>query len=139
MVKNSPTFRSPDLAEQREDAPAGWPAVQDKLAASAGLSLLLVEGHQPPAVVLSNNNSICEALQSSPAHVKLCDPYCGDAHRKARDAGTTVEYKCHAGLHCFAAPVEISGRGNLAVIGGRAFVKSSDYQTLIERFRTGDL
>lgn len=139
MTEKSPTPTSPRLAEHREDAPNGWPEVQDGLAESAGLSVLLVAGHQPPAVVLSNNNSICSALQSSSQYVKLCDPYCGDAHRKAMAAGTTVEYKCHAGLQCFATPVAIGGRANLAVIGGRAFVKSSDYQMLMERLRTGDL
>jgi diguanylate cyclase (GGDEF)-like protein len=139
MVDNSPTFSSPVIEEHREDAPAGWPEAQDDMAASAGLSVLLVDGYQPPAVVLSNNNSICAALQSSAEHVKLCDPYCGDAHRKAMNAGTTVEYKCHAGLHCFVAPIEIGGRKDLAVIGGRALVKSSDYRALMERFRDGDL
>ena len=54
-------------------------------------------------------------------------------------AGGMIEYKCHAGLSCFAKPVELGGKRNLAVIGGRAFVKSSDYQQLMERFRTGDL
>jgi diguanylate cyclase (GGDEF)-like protein len=33
----------------------------------------------------------------------------------------------------------VGAKRNLAVIGGRAFVKSSDYQQLMERFRTGDL
>ena len=139
MVENSPTFDSPDSMEDREKAPEGWPDTQDGLAATTGLSVLLVDGPQPPAVVVSNNNSICGALQSSPTHKKLCDPYCGVAHRKAVEAGTTVEYKCHAGLQCFVMPVEIAGKGNLAVIGGRAFVRSLDYQKLIERFRTGDL
>ena len=53
--------------------------------------------------------------------------------------GATVDYKCHAGLECFVMPVQIAGRKNLAVIGGRAFVKSADYQAVIERLRTGDL
>lgn len=109
------------------------------MAASSGLALLLVDGHQPPAVVVSNNNSICRTFQSSPEHVQLCDPYCGAAHSRALKAGETVEYKCHAGLSCFAKPVEIGAKRNLAVIGGRAFVKSADYQQLMERFRTGDL
>ena len=55
------------------------------------------------------------------------------------EAGTTVEYKCHAGLHCVVTPIGIEGRAKLAVIGGRAFVRSEDYQSLISRFRTGDL
>src|SRR6476646_4898374 len=139
MAENSPSFGSPVLADHRENAPAGWPEVQDGVAGSTGLSVLLVNGHQPPAIVVSNNNSICRAFQSSPKHVKLCDPFCGNAHRKAMEAGTTVEYKCHAGLHCVVTPSEMEGRAKLAVIGGRAFVRSDDYQSLISRFRTGDL
>jgi diguanylate cyclase (GGDEF)-like protein len=139
MVKNSPTSRSGNLQEHRGDAPSGWAETQDGLAAATGLSVLLVEGYQPPAVVVSNNNSICHAFQSSPEHARLCDPYCGDAHRKALSAGAIVEYKCHAGLQCFTGPIDIGGSKNLAVIGGRAFVRSSDYQTLVERIRTGDL
>jgi len=137
MVKKSAIALSPQ--EHRDDAPPSWPETQDSLAASAGLALLLVDGYQPPAVVASNNNSICHTLQMSPEHVELCDPYCGAAHSRAMNAGAMVEYKCHAGLSCFTKPVEIGGKRNLAVIGGRAFVKSSDYRQLIERFRTGDL
>jgi len=137
MVKKSPIALSPQ--EHREDAPPSWPEIQDSLAESSALALLLVDGHQPPAVVVSNNNSICHTFQSSPEHAGLCDPFCGVAHAKAVKAGDVVEYKCHAGLSCFAKPVELGGKRNLAVIGGRAFVKSSDYQELMERFRTGDL
>jgi diguanylate cyclase (GGDEF)-like protein len=137
MVNKSPSALSPQ--EHREDAPPSWPEIQDSLAESSALALLLVDGHQPPAVVVSNNNSICHAFQSSPEHVALCDPYCGAAHARATKAGDVIEYKCHAGLSCFAKPVELGVKRNLAVIGGRAFIKSSDYAQLMERFRTGDL
>jgi len=137
MVNKSPIALSPQ--EHREDAPTSWPEIQDSLAESSALALLLVDGHQPPAVVVSNNNSICHTFQSSPEHAGLCDPYCGAAHSRAIQAGDVIEYKCHAGLLCFAKPVELGGKRNLAVIGGRAFIKSSDYQQLMERFRTGDL
>jgi diguanylate cyclase (GGDEF)-like protein len=137
MVKKSPIALNPQ--EHREDAPHSWAETQDSLAESSGLALLLVDGHQPPAVVVSNNNSICQAFQNSPEHAELCDPYCGAAHARATKEGATVEYKCHAGLSCFAKPVELSSKRKLVVIGGRAFVKSSDYQQLMERLRTGDL
>ena len=137
MVKKSPIALSPQ--EHREDAPPSWPEVQDALAESSGLALLLVDGHQPPAVVVSNNNSVCHTFQNSPEYAQLCEPYCGAAHSRAIKAGGIVEYKCHAGLTCFVKPVELSSKRKLAVIGGRAFVKSSDYQQLMERFRTGDL
>jgi diguanylate cyclase (GGDEF)-like protein len=127
------------VQEHPADAPAGWVAVQEKLAASAGLSVLLVDGRQPPALVASNNNSICHAFQSSLEYVSLCDPYCGDAHRRALSAGSAVQYKCHAGLQCFTMPVQIGGEQNLAAIGGRAFVSATDYRNLVERFRGGEL
>jgi len=139
MDDKSPTPKSPRAGEHRGDAPSGWPEIQDTIGSSTGLSVLLVNGHQPPAVVVSNNNSICGVLQSSKEHVKLCDPYCGEAHRKAMTAGSKVEYKCHAGLECFVMPVQIAGNKNSAVIGGRAFVTSADYQAVIERLRAGDL
>src|SRR5262249_50959416 len=94
MDENSPTPASPTAGEHRLDAPSGWGEVQDSVASATGLSVLLVDGHQPPAIVVSNNNSICGTLQSSQEHVKLCDPYCGDAHRKAMKAGRRVDYKC---------------------------------------------
>ena len=125
--------------ETAEPVPFGWREVQKSIAESSGISLLLVEGHQPPALVVTNNNSICQALQSSPQHAKLCDPYCGQAHERTIAAGTITHYRCHAGLQCFAVPLQIDPARELAVIGGRAFVRSSDYRELAERFRSGDL
>ncbi|MEA2204288.1 MAG: hypothetical protein QOE77_1064 [Blastocatellia bacterium] len=127
------------IQEQPERAPAGWRDTQDSIAGTSGLSVLLVDGIQPPALVISNNNSICQALQGSPEHVGLCDPYCGAAHQRALGAGTITHYRCHAGLHCFSMPVELHQGRPLAVIGGRAFLTSADYRATAERFREGDL
>ena len=124
---------------QNNQKPDGWAEAQESLAAASGLSLLLVEGYQPPALLVSNNNSICRAFQSSPEHVHLCDPFCGVAHERATKAQDVVHYRCHAGLHCFTMPVELDAKRQLAVIGGRAFLTSADYRALAERFRTGDL
>ena len=110
-----------------------------EIAEASAISLLLVDGYQPPALVVSNNNSICEALQSSPDHLKLCDPFCGEAHQRAIRAEAITHYRCHAGLQCFAMPVEIEAERRLVVIGGRAFARGSDYREAIERFRSGDL
>jgi diguanylate cyclase (GGDEF)-like protein len=128
------------VQSQAVAAPEGWVEAQDSLAASSGLSLLLVNGPQPPALAVSNNNSICQTFQSSPTHGHLCDPYCGQAHERALKAGGPAHYRCHAGLHCFTMPVQITkSKKKLAVIGGRAFLTSADYRTLAERFRVGDL
>jgi diguanylate cyclase (GGDEF)-like protein len=124
--------------ETPERAPSGWRELQDSVAGSAGIALLLVEGYQPPALAVTNNNSICETLQSSAEHVRLCDPFCGAAHGRATSAGEVVHYRCHAGLQCFALPAKIGDR-SLAVIGGRAFSTGADYRDFVERVRTGDL
>lgn len=124
---------------QNHQTPSGWTDAQESLAAASGLAVLLVEGHQPPALEVSNNNSICHAFQSSPKHVHLCDPYCGIAFERALKAEGATHYRCHAGLHCFAMPVNLGTGRQLAVIGGRAFLTSADYRALAERFRVGDL
>jgi diguanylate cyclase (GGDEF)-like protein len=120
-------------------APKGWAPAQKSIAESAGISLLLVEGHQPPALAIANNNSICAALQSSPEHAGLCDPFCGAAHSRAFAANSITHYRCHAGLQCFAMPVDVDPQRQLVVIGGRAFVSSADYRQLADRIRSGDL
>ena len=121
------------------ELPLGWTEAQSALASSAGLSLLLVEGRQPPSLAVANNNSICQALQSSPAHAHLCQPDCGEAFFRAEREGGVAHYRCHAGLHCFAAPVEVGAGRPLAVIGGRCFLRVADYRALAERLRAGDL
>ncbi len=132
--------RAENPSQESTAPPRGWAEVQESLAASSGLALLLVEGRQPPSLHVSNNNSICRAFQSSPKLAPLCDPFCGAAHQRAVEAGEATHYRCHAGLHCVAAPLPLrSGEQQLAVIGGRAFLRSTDYRALAERCRTGDL
>lgn len=128
-------FQNDELATLQE-----WERLQASLAAETDLAILLVEGHQPPQLAISNNNSICHAFQTSPTHAHLCDPYCGVAFQRAHEAGEATHYRCHAGLHCFAMPVTgLDAPRPLAVIGGRAFLSSADYRELAERFRNGDL
>lgn len=137
MLRKKPARLTPIEQEVPDKAPRGWREVQQPIAENSGMALLLVEGYQPPALAISNNNSICEKLQSSSEHVRLCDAYCGMAHKRATAEGSVIHYRCHAGLQCFSLPVEISGR-QLAVIGGRAFASSRDYREFAERVRSGD-
>ncbi|MBA3766959.1 MAG: PocR ligand-binding domain-containing protein, partial [Acidobacteria bacterium] len=136
---DKPSVSERETTQAQKPCPPGWAETQDALASAAGLSILLVEGHQPPSLHISSNNSICRAFQSSSAHKHLCDPFCGKAHERARETEAATPYRCHAGLHCFTMPVEIGESGSLAVIGGRAFLTTADYRALAERLRTGDL
>src|SRR5579885_3781906 len=136
------TAPAPERAAQQApsaELPTGWVEVQEELADASGLALLLVEGRQPPSLAVSNNNSICQAFQSSPTHAHLCQTDCGEAFFRAGAAGGPVQYRCHAGLHCFTMPVPVGKEKPLAVIGGRCFVRVADYRALAERIRAGDL
>jgi diguanylate cyclase (GGDEF)-like protein len=136
------TVPAPERAARQAtsaDLPTEWVEVQEGLAAASGLALLTVEGRQPPSLAVSNNNSICQAFQSSSTHAHLCQPDCGEAYFRATEANEAVQYRCHAGLQCFAAPVQIGGKKTRAVIGGRCFLRVADYRALAERIRAGDL
>ncbi len=125
---------------QTKRSPGGWEETQNNLAQASDLALLLIAGHQPPALLTSNDNSICRALQSSKEHAHLCEPYCGKAYERATTAGDApAYYHCHAGFHCFARTVKLSGKKQLAVIGGRAVHEMKEYRQLMERVRDGDL
>jgi diguanylate cyclase (GGDEF)-like protein len=139
MDKMAAPERDTSVERETQAHPPGWLEAQQSLAAATGLSILLIEGHQPPALAVSNNNSICQAFQSSELHAALCEPYCGRAYERALEAGAPVHYRCHAGLHCMTMPVRLNEGRQLAVIGGRAFLTSSDYRALAERIRIGDL
>jgi diguanylate cyclase (GGDEF)-like protein len=138
MEKTAATERAKFQNEEPQALPE-WERLQASVAADTDLAILLVDGHQPPQLAISNNNSICHAFQSSTTHAHLCDPYCGVAFQRAHEAGEATHYRCHAGLHCFAMPVGLDAPRPLAVIGGRAFLSSADYRELAERFRKGDL
>jgi diguanylate cyclase (GGDEF)-like protein len=138
MEKTAATERAKFQNEELQALPE-WERLQASVAAETDLAILLVDGHQPPQLAISNNNSICHAFQSSTTHAHLCDPYCGVAFQRAHEAGEATHYRCHAGLHCFAMPIGVNAPRPLAVIGGRAFLSTSDYRELAERFRKGDL
>lgn len=131
--------RKDNAKGQNVHVPEDWAILQDNLAASSGLSLLLINGRQPPALKISNNNSICQAFQSSPAHSHLCEKYCGTAYKRVSETESIEHYRCHAGLHCFVTPIEAELEQKLAVIGGRAFLNIADYRQLVGRVMNGDL
>src|SRR5437588_13047515 len=122
MDNTAPAPERAALQAPSAELPARWVEVLEELAASSGLSLLTVEGRQPPSLAVANNNSICHAFQSSHAHAHPCQPDCGEAHFRAQSAGTPVEYRCHAGLHCVTVPVRLTPEKPLPVIGGRGCI-----------------
>jgi diguanylate cyclase (GGDEF)-like protein len=118
------------------DTLTNWLRTQESLADRTGLALGTLESESSPVDNLHNDNSICQAMLGSLDHNQLCTLDCGRAYSRSATASATIEFRCHAGLHCFAAPLMIADR-RLVILGGRAFRSPSDYSQFLRRY--GDL
>ena len=93
--------------EVKGRTPRGWAPIQKSIAESAGIAMLLIEGYQPPALAIANNNSICEALQSSPDHVGLCDPF-AERHTAAQSVPARLRIIVSRGFAVLAMPSRLT-------------------------------
>jgi diguanylate cyclase (GGDEF)-like protein len=110
-----------------------WLRLQRLLAEKIGLAIGTLNCNNSVIGRIENDNSICQAMMASPEHARLCAMDCGRAHNRATARAGPTEFRCHAGLHCFALPVEI---GNLqaTVLAGKAFTSVSDYKQFLKRY-----
>jgi diguanylate cyclase (GGDEF)-like protein len=115
------------------DTLTNWLRAQESLANKTGVALGTLESESSPIRNLSNDNSICDAMLSSHEHAQLCALDCGRAYSSAARAATAIEFRCHAGLQCFAAPLIVESR-RLVVLGGRTFRSPSDYAQFLRRY-----
>jgi diguanylate cyclase (GGDEF)-like protein len=113
-----------------------WQLIQDRLAESSGLAIVVVDKDSLD-LAKSNNNSICQVLYNSDEFKPECAKFCGRAFEWATEAGKTIEYKCYAGLNCVASPVKTETK-QLVTIVGRTFLKAEDYRTATTRAISGD-
>lgn len=107
--------------------------IQASLAERNNVALItLVEDNTYTGQIV-NDNSICQTMQHSPEHAKLCDLDCGTAYSRAIGDNRRIEYLCHARLKCFALPIQKSGPP-LVVLGGRSFTSSATYSEFLTRY-----
>lgn len=140
LMNDTPFGDIPAQGKTDAESHSEWEeALHPAATAAPEMAMLLVSGRQPPSLAQANNNSFCHAIQSSPRHAHLCEPYCGQAFYQTLGADGATSYRCHAGLHCFAVKLKRQTGRQLAVIGGRAFTEGSDYYVLEKRVQEGDL
>jgi diguanylate cyclase (GGDEF)-like protein len=113
---------------------AGWLRMQHSLAEKTDAALLTLADDKEIIGQIENDNSICKAMWPSKEYGSLCDADCGNAYSRAVGANETIEYRCHAGLQCFASPISRTGR-TLVVLGGRAFISTKDYSDFLRRYK----
>jgi diguanylate cyclase (GGDEF)-like protein len=112
---------------------AEWLGAQRALADTTNLALVTVGESNDFNAGVANNTSVCEAFYATP-RAALCAEFCGRARERALAEGRTVSYRCHAGLHCFAAPLRVPGEPpTLALIGGRVFLSAREYREFLRR------
>jgi diguanylate cyclase (GGDEF)-like protein len=110
-----------------------WLRLQKSLAEKNDISIATLNRDCAVIGRIENDNSICQALRASPEHARLCAAECANAYDSVVQIGETREFRCHAGLHCFAVPVAINDK-RLLILGGRAFSSASEYGEFLGRF-----
>ena len=111
-------------------------SVLDEITAESGMAVVIVD-RNTQVVAMSNDNSICRALNPLNTFVGPCASDCGRAFERTKEAGAPVDFECHAGLQCRSVPLGASGK-QLVAITGRTFVKASNYRQATARAISGD-
>ncbi len=126
-----------DKPDQSDTSPH-WLAAQQTLAASTNLALVTVTADNDLQKAVANETSICQSFLNDPTKAQMCAEFCGKARQRAIAAGRVIAYQCEANLHCFAAPLHVSGEANsLVLIGGRTFLSVSEYREFLQRETAG--
>jgi diguanylate cyclase (GGDEF)-like protein len=133
-IASQPT--SPSDGPTPQNSLTVWLRLQRSLAEKSGIALTTLAREGAVIGRIENDNSICQAMRLSPEYASRCQNDCTAAYNSAVEEGVTVEYSCHAGLHCFAAPVTINNK-QLVILGGRAFSATAEYADFLSRY--GDL
>jgi diguanylate cyclase (GGDEF)-like protein len=110
-----------------------WLRLQRSLAERSDISLSTLNRDCAVIGRIENDNSICQAMRASPEHARLCAADCANAYEGAVGVGETMEFRCHAGLHCFAIPVAINDK-RLVILGGRVFTSASEYTEFLNTY-----
>jgi diguanylate cyclase (GGDEF)-like protein len=117
---------------QPENSLAVWLRLQKSLAEKNDVSLSTLSRDGAVIGRIENDNSICQAMRMSSEHSQLCAKDCIAIYNRAVEAGAPIHYRCHAGLHCFAVPVSVSGK-HTVVVGGRVFTSAREYTEFLHR------
>ncbi|HEY6000351.1 MAG TPA: diguanylate cyclase [bacterium] len=118
--------------------PERWAAVQESIARVAGISLLTYDRHGALRAA-AGHPELCRIMESSPEGARRCAADCHSRRRAVRDGGATVFFRCHAGLHCFAAALPGDGEGRATLLGGLALERAGDIDLVAEIARSLEL
>jgi diguanylate cyclase (GGDEF)-like protein len=120
--------------ENKGHLPGRWTTVQESIARLAGISLLTYDG-QGALRTAARFPEFCRLVAASPQGARRCADECGRQRAAAVAGRRTVFFRCHAGLHCFAAPLAAGGRQTGALLGGFTLEKAADVDRVAETGR----
>ncbi|GEM_PF-1077130 len=129
----SPDTIEPKAEAQSQSSLAAWLRLQRSLAEKNGIALTTLSRDGAVVGRIENDNSVCQSMRVSAEHSRLCFADCAKAYSNAVAEGRPIEFRCHAGLHCFAAPIKVD-KQNLVVLGGRAFTSTAEYSQFLTRY-----
>src|ERR1044072_3726170 len=89
-------------------------SVLDEITAESGMAVVIVD-RNTQVLAMSNDNSICRALNPPDTFVGPCAADCGRAFERTKEAGAPVDFECHAGLQCRSVPLAASSKQLVAI------------------------
>ena len=132
-----PALLSEEITTKDESPPdtplAVWLRLQQSLAEKNNMALATISRDGAVIGRVETDNSICRAMRVSAEHASKCADECGKAFSNAAAAGHPIDFRCHAGLHCFAIPIQLEDH-RVVILGGRAFASTSEYSNFLDRY-----
>ena len=110
-----------------------WLRLQRSLAQKNNIALTTISRDGAVIGRVETDNSICRAMRVSAQHASKCSDECGKAFSNAVVAGHPIDFRCHAGLQCFAIPIRLEDH-QVVILGGRAFASTSEYSSFLDRY-----
>jgi diguanylate cyclase (GGDEF)-like protein len=132
-----PALLSEEITRKDESPPgtplAVWLRLQQSFAEKNNIALTTISRDGAVIGRVETDNSICRAMRVSAEHASKCADECGKAFSNAAVAGHPIDFRCHAGLHCFAIPIQLEDH-RVVILGGRAFASTSEYSNFLDRY-----
>lgn len=125
LVKDNSKKTKQSNSHPDVQALGGWLTLQKSLAQKTGLALTTMKRDGVTLGPVDNNNSICALMMGSAELSARCALDCGHAWTRSNESPESSEFRCHAGLRCFAVRVESL---QATITGGRAFTSTADYK-----------
>ena len=101
--------------------------IQEQFSVLTNLTLSTYDARGGLVCEPSQENPVCQVVQTTPKGQNHCKSYCGRNIGIALQENKPVFFKCEMNLHVFSIPIVLDNRTHLVVQGGKSFLGSHEF------------